>query len=242
MGGDLTAGQADGRKRWWATLLDLVLPAECAGCGRAGSGDVVEGLCPGCSLALCGPARLVRPQRRLPGLPGVHALAPYRDPVPEIVVAHKERGRLDLAGPLGRRLARAVLAAAADAPELWLVPAPSAPRATRRRGQDPIRRMARAAARALREHGADARVLPALRHGRRVEDQAGLDRRDRAENLAGAIAVRRSAADPLLRRPAVVVDDVLTSGATLAEAVRALRAAGGRPIGAAVLGAVDYGR
>jgi len=242
MGGDLTAAQAGRRARWWATLLDLVLPAECAGCGRGGCGDVAEGLCPGCSLALCGPARLVRPQRRLPGLPGVHALAPYQDPVPEIVVAHKERGRLDLARPLGRQLARAVLAAAAGVPEFWLVPAPSAARATRRRGQDPVRRMARAAARELRERGADVRVLPALRHARRVEDQAGLDRRARAENLAGALAARRCAADLLQRRPAVVVDDILTSGATLAEAVRALRAAGGHPVGAAVLGAVDFGR
>lgn len=239
MGGDLTEGRAGGPPRWWAALLDLVLPAECAGCGRAGSGDVAEGLCPGCALALCGPARLVRPQRRLPGLPGVHALAPYRDPVADIVIAHKERGRLDLARPLGRQLARAVLAAAAGAPGFWLVPAPSAARATRRRGQDPVRRMARAAARELRERGADVRVLPALRHSRRVEDQAGLDRRARAGNLAGALAVRSSAAHLLPRRPAVVVDDVLTSGATLAEAVRALRAAGGCPVGAAVIGAVD---
>src|SRR6478752_4878175 len=126
MGGNLAAGQAGGRARWWAALLDLVLPAECAGCGHACAGDVAEGLCPGCALALGGPARLVRPQRRLPGLPGVHALAPYRDPVPDIVVAHKERGRLDLARPLGRQLARAVLAAAAGVPEFWLVPAPSA--------------------------------------------------------------------------------------------------------------------
>lgn len=238
MGGNLTQRQGDGRPRWWATLLDLVLPAECAGCGYSAAGDVVEGLCAGCALALGGPPRLVRPQRRLSGVAGVHALAPYRDPLPEIVVAHKERGRLDLARPLGRHLARAALAAAAGAPEFWLVPAPSATRATRKRGQDPVRRMARAAARELRERGVGARVLPALRQARPVADQAGLDRAARAENMAGALAVRRSAAGLLASRPAVVVDDVLTSGATLAEAVRALRAAGGRPVGAAVLGAV----
>jgi predicted amidophosphoribosyltransferase len=227
-------------RQWWTTVLDLVLPAECAGCGHTGSRDVVQGLCPACALTLTGPPRLVRPQRRLAGLSGVHALAPYHEPLPEIVIAHKERGRIDLARPLGRQLARAALAAAGDAPEFWLIPAPSAARATRKRGHDPVRRMARAAARELREQGRRANVLPALGHARAVADQAGLDRRQRAANLAGALAVRKCAAELLARRPAVLVDDVLTSGATLAEAVRALRAAGGRPLGAAVLGATRF--
>jgi predicted amidophosphoribosyltransferase len=242
MGRILTNRQMRRRQagRWWTTLLDLVLPAECAGCGHTGSRDVVHGLCPGCTLALAGPPRLVRPQRRPAGFPGVHALAPYHDPIPEIVIAHKERGRIDLAGPLGRQLARAVLAAAGGAPEFWLVPAPSAGRSMRKRGHDPVRRMARSAARELRERGRVANVLPALKHVRTVADQAGLDRWQRAQNLAGALGVRGAAVELLLRRPAVLVDDVVTSGATLAEATRALRAAGGRPIGAAVLGATGF--
>jgi predicted amidophosphoribosyltransferase len=67
-----------------------------------------------------------------------------------------------------------------------------------------------------------------------------LDRWQRAQNLAGALGVRDAAAGLLLKRPAVLVDDVVTSGATLAEAARALRAAGGRPIGAAVLGTTGF--
>lgn len=100
--------------------------------------------------------------------------------------------------------------------------------------------MARSAARELRERGRVANVLPALGHVRAVADQAGLDRWQRAQNLAGALGVRSAAAELLLKRSAVLVDDVVTSGATLAEATRALRAAGGRPIGAAVLGATGF--
>lgn len=228
------------RRPWWTTLLDLVLPAQCAGCGHTGSADVTQGLCDTCALMLSGAAVPVRPARRPPGLPPVHALAPYREAIAEIIVAQKEHNRLDLARPLGRHLARAVLAARADAVPLWLIPAPSARSAVRRRGQDPVRRMALAAAGELRALGHSVNVLPVLRHQRRVADQVGLTHQERARNLSGALAVRPAAAARLSRRPAVIVDDVMTSGATLAEAARAIRAVGGIPVGAAVLAAARF--
>lgn len=228
------------QRRWWMTLLDLVLPAECAGCGRTGSVEVTEGLCNACKFALGGPPTTVRPVRRPAGLPTVYALAPYREPMPDIIIAHKEHSRLDLARPLGRHLARAVLAAADDAAPLWLVPAPSARAAIRRRGQDPVRRMARAAAAELRVRGTPVNVLAALRHSRSVTDQVGLTHQERAQNLAGALAVRPAARRRLPLRAVVIVDDVMTSGSTLAEAARAIRAAGGRPVGAAVLAATRF--
>jgi predicted amidophosphoribosyltransferase len=100
------------------------------------------------------------------------------------------------------------------------------------RGQDPMLRMARVASSRLRESGRSVAVLPALTHRRKVADQAGLGRRARGENLDGALAVRASSARLLGERPVVLLDDVMTSGATLAEAARALRAAGHAPIGA----------
>lgn len=237
MGGE----RAEHRRRaWWATLLDLVLPAECAGCGHTGSADVTEGLCGTCALTLSGPPVPVRPARRPSGLPPVHALAPYREPVADVIVAHKERNRLDLARPLGRQLARAVLVACPGAAPLWLVPAPSARASVRRRGQDPVRRMAWVAAAEIRIAGRAANVLPALRHQRQVSDQVGLTHYERAQNLAGALTVRPAAAARLHQRLAVVIDDVMTSGATIAEAARAIRAAGGRPVGAAVLAATRF--
>lgn len=238
---DLTQRQAERQRRsWWTTLLDLVLPAECAGCGRTGTVEVTAGLCGGCAFALAGPPVAVRPVRRRAGLPVVHALAPYREPVPDIVIAQKERGRLDLAKPLGRHLARAVLAAADDTASLWLVPAPSARSSVRRRGQDPVRRMACVAAGELRALGRTANVLAALRHCRPVTDQVGLNHQQRAQNLAGAMTVRPAARHRLPARSVVIVDDVMTSGSTLTEAARAIRAAGGTPIGAAVLAATRF--
>jgi predicted amidophosphoribosyltransferase len=237
MGEELTERQ---RRSWWTTLLDLVLPAECAGCGRAGGVEVTEGLCSTCAFALSGPPTVVRPQRRPAGLPPVQALAPYREPVPDIIIAQKERSRLDLARPLGRQLARAALAASPTVTPVWLVPAPSARATTRRRGQDPVRRMARVAAAELRALGRTANVLTALRHVRPVTDQVGLTHEQRARNLSGALTVRTAVAHRLTLRPVVLVDDIMTSGSTLADAARAIRAAGGLPIGAAVLAATRF--
>jgi len=104
-----------------------------------------------------------------------------------------------------------------------------------------VRRMACAAAGELRALGHIANVLPALRHQRHVADQVGLTHQERAENLRGALAVRPAAVSRLPQRPAVLIDDVTTSGATLAEAAHAIRAAGGRPVGAAVLAATRFG-
>ena len=229
-----------GLKSWGSVLADLILPMECAGCGESRSRSALPGLCTLCALSLSGPplpARLPRTVDGLAAMPPVHALAAYLDPIPDIIIAQKERGRLDLARPLGQELARAAEAAAAGADPLWLVPVPSTRAATVRRGQDPMLRMARVAAARLRASGRAAAVLPALTHRRKVADQAGLGRRSRAENLAGALAVRASSARLLGERPVVLVDDVVTSGATLAEAARALRAAGNAPVGAAVLAA-----
>ncbi|WP_406727272.1 ComF family protein [Streptomyces sp. GD-15H] len=227
---------------WWQDLTDLVLPAECGGCGRPRAV-----LCERCRTALSGAApRRVRPVPRPAGLPVVHAAAPYADEVRAALLAHKERGALALSRPLGEALAKAVRAglreaglreAARPGPggvpgaahghrgAVLLVPVPSARRAVRARGHDPALRIARAAAGVLRRQGVPVSVLPALRHRRDVADQSGLDARRRLANLAGALAVAPGC-DRLLRGGSVVlVDDLMTTGASLAEAARAVRLA-----------------
>ncbi|MFJ1705798.1 ComF family protein [Kitasatospora sp. NPDC088346] len=234
-------------------LLDLLLPAVCAGC-RGGPGL----LCPGCRGALAaarpGPAG---PRPAPPGLPPLHAAGPYAEPLRSLLIAHKERGALRLAGPLGGLLAEAVRSAVDGAGPVLLVPVPSTRGSVRARGHDPMLRLARAAAHALRRTGLRAGVAPVLRQTRRVADQAGLDADARRRNLAGALAVparsarRLRAAGPTggaggpvgAGRPAqshrlVLVDDLVTTGASLAEAARALAAAGLAPCAAATVAAV----
>ncbi|MFG2968714.1 ComF family protein [Streptomyces sp. NPDC048288] len=229
---------------WWQDLTDLVLPAECGGCGTPRTV-----LCPECRAALSGavPGR-VRPASEPPGLPAVYAAAPYADEVRAALLAHKERGALALAGALGAALAGAVRAglrehrtvrvvgswsdladpegAPAPGPVL-LVPVPSAPWAVRARGHDPVRRIALAAAAELRRGGTSARVAPVLGQRRAVADQSGLNSRQRRANLAGALEVTAGGGRLLAGGRVVLVDDLVTTGATLAEAARAVREATG---------------
>ncbi|MBV2354310.1 ComF family protein [Streptomyces sp. J2-1] len=218
--------------RWWQDLTDLVLPTDCAGCGTPRTA-----LCSRCrtTLGVLAPRR-VRPVPEPPGLPVVHAVAPYGETVRSMILAHKERGALPLAGVLGGALARAVrggLGAGgaggsgcrSGAGAVLLVPMPSARRAVRARGHDPVRRTALAAARELRRTGTPARVASVLRQRRPVADQAALDGRQRLANLAGALEVPAGAVRLLDGGRVVVVDDLMTTGASLAEAARALRAA-----------------
>jgi hypothetical protein len=110
-----------------------------------------------------------------------------------------------------------------------LVPVPSSRQAVRERGQDHARRLSAAAARAL--PGVASR--PVLVPARRTADQSGLDVAQRAANLQGRAARTERDWTACGR----VVDDVVTSGATLAEATRALREAGADVRGCAVVAA-----
>lgn len=223
-------------RAWWREISGLVVPAVCGGCGTPRTQ-----LCGVCGQALLGRAvRRARPEPEPTGLPVVHAAAVYTDSVRAVILAHKERGALGLARPLGSALAGAVRVAAGYAnrpggPALLLVPVPSAPGAVRARGHDAARRIAMAAAAELRRTGRAARVLPVLRQQRRTADQAGLTARERLANMAGALEVRSGGARLLAGGSPVIVDDLMTTGATLVEAARALSAAAGADPRTAVL-------
>lgn len=197
-------------------MLELVLPLECGGCGAPSTR-----WCEACAAALLlsiDEPHLISP-RVDPGVP-VFALGRYAGARRQAVVAMKEHGRRDLVAALARPLAlgihRLVGWGIVGLP-LTVVPAPTRRWAARRRGGDPVMRIA-VAATAAHPH---LRVVPALRTTGRARDSVGLSTSAREHNITGRVrAVGRPTGEVLL------VDDVVTTGATAREAVRTLRTEG----------------
>lgn len=240
------ARHRDAPGRWSAALIDLadlVLARTCAGCGTG-----LTRWCLGCATHLGDP-----PRRRDLGTLSVWSTASYAGPVQTALVAWKDRDRPDLTPVLAAALGRAARCALSeiasdDAVEravvaaLVIVPAPSSASARRARGRHPVRDLARDAAVGLSRRGTVARVLPVLRQRRGVRDQSGLDARERAVNLSGALWVPPGWRGRLVGRPCLLVDDVVTTGATLLEAARVLRDAGAGPVVAATVAATELRR
>jgi predicted amidophosphoribosyltransferase len=217
-----------------AALADLVLPRTCAGCGVPG-----PVLCRGCARLLAVP-HLATPRRFPVGFPPTVAAGAYAGPVQPAVVAFKERGRAELARPLGAALALAVAGVVTGLPRvpasLTLVPVPSSAAALRERGRDHVRELTRRAVAELAVVGLPATEARVLCRRGRVRDSAALSAAQRRANLVGTFAL----AGAVPRGPLVLVDDVVTSGATLTEAAAVLvsaRCPGDTPVLAAVVAA-----
>lgn len=186
--------------------MELLLPRRCAGCARPG-----QVLCPGCRQTLRTP-----PARVVPAVDThapVFALGPYDDVRQAVILAMKERQNLAVRSFLGRVLQAGVttLQARGELPAaVTLVPAPTRPRNARLRGGDHVTDCARATG---------LPVSAVLAHGR-VRDSVGLDAAARRRNLAGGVKLTRVPVGPV-----VLVDDVVTTGATLAAAAEVLASA-----------------
>jgi predicted amidophosphoribosyltransferase len=122
-----------------------------------------------------------------------------------------------------------------------LVPVPASRAAFRARGVDHVRALIKALVAQLRpDLRRRVRGLELLEQTRRVADQAGLDAAGRKLNVARSLRIRPGGGRYAMRGSptVVVIDDILTSGATIAEAARALRAGGVHTGAAAVIAAV----
>jgi predicted amidophosphoribosyltransferase len=223
-------------------LADLVLPGACAGCG-AERVPLRFGTCGTCVTAL----EALTPYPTVPSPPPRHmppctAVGPYAGPLRGALLAYKERGRHRLARPLGALLAAAVAEAAGDrSGPLLVIPVPSTARASRERHGDHMARLATHAVRRLRKAGWHADIAQPLRVSPRP-DSALLDASDRAAAAENSLRIRHTRIrvlrrDPTMERTLVVVDDIVTTGATLAAVTARLREANMQVAGTAVLAA-----
>lgn len=218
----------DGLTGVWDTLTDLVVPASCAACGSPER--LIFEVCARCVYALEGlRARPTRPTPAPAGLPPSFALGDYGDELRELIIGFKDRGRHRLAKPLGALLAEAVATAVSGPSPILLLYVPDTASAARKRHGDHMRRLADAAVSRLRRGGRPAIAVGALR-ARAKADSAGLNSRQRADAACSAFSVRRAGHARTVRVAAgacvVLVDDVITTGATMAAAARILSSSG----------------
>lgn len=215
--------------RGFVGVLDLIVPPACAACALPG-----EVICAACRAEIaipsaigcrrCGHPWAVATARCAECPPALHALgfaAAYVEPVPALVSALKDRGRRSLAEEFATLIAARCVAPVEG---VCLTPVPLGRDRGRTRGYNQAALVA--------EHlGAlwDRPVVPMLMRTRDDPPQRGASATERATNVRGAFAVRPAAAIP----PEVwLVDDVCTTGATLAACARVLRRHGVRRVGA----------
>lgn len=229
--------------------LDIVLPPRCLVCGRPVAGH--GGMCPRCWSGLdliarpycerlgtpfavdLGPG-LLSPKAIAdpPAFGRLRAVARHDGAARELVHRLKYADRMDLAGAMGRWMARAGAELLADADALVPVPLHVTRLWKRRFNQ------AGALARAVAAAGGPPAMHEALIRRKATPSQVGLGAAERARNLAGAFAVPDAARPLVAGRRLVLVDDVCTTGSTLDAAARALRRAGAREVDALVFSLV----
>lgn len=235
-----------GPARLGAWLLSHLLPAACAGCGARLRIDQRQGVCLACwraleprprgtcarcaePLALAGPGpECERCRRRPPPWEWARAVWEYAGPARGAVLAFKYGEVPGLAAPL----AEAAVAAAGDlliAPRPVLVPVPLHRSRARERGLDAPRELAREIGRRLGLRSAAALERPPAAS----TPQAGLGRAARLRNAERSFVLARP--EDVFGRPAVLIDDVMTTGATATACARLLRGAGARALGVLVL-------
>lgn len=230
----------------WDAVRDALFPRRCAACGaflpeplpgeertalpahvcpacRAGVVPVATPLCPCCGIPfrgrtggdhLCG-ACIQAP----PAFARARAALVYVRTAIDLVHALKYKGRLELAGPLGRLLRQTYEDGWHGEPVELVVPVPLHPARLRERGFNQAEVLVRRWG-----DGGPPIATDTLRRTRATAPQFGLGRAAREDNLRGAIDVCRPAA--VAGRRVLLVDDVLTTGATVNECARRLRAVG----------------
>lgn len=219
------AGLVSGARFLFRLLLDFIYPPLCLLCERL----LTEQETLVCATCLAALPRHDEPQIAGEALAGALAeplsfassvaVFPYHDAIQTLIHMLKYRGYHALAEPLGRELARILPDCELPEPAV-IIPVPLHKRRLRERGYNQSLLLAQV----VQQQSHWPLWPEVLQRQRPTVPQARLSRAQRSRNLAGAFAVRDG--DRLNGRTVLLVDDVLTTGHTLNECARTLRAAG----------------
>jgi ComF family protein len=203
-------------RKYFYPLLDLVYPKRCPGCHLPSIS-----ICDSCKVFWQKPPiRIKLSQSNI----SVFSVADYRKEVRSVLLAYKENSEIEA----GKVLIEALLQARrglSNYSHCTFVPIPSNPKSNQRRGRDFMLDLCNQVA-----VKSEDRVLPILEVSRDVQDQSKLSEKQRSQNLVGAFNCRQKYLNLIGEPPIILVDDLLTTGATLREAYRALRQRGVIPI------------
>ena len=202
-------------------FLDLIYPKRCPGCHKP-----AVSICESCKIFWEKPPISIKLNKNSVSVLSVFSVAQYRNEVRAILLAYKEDGEREA----GKVLTEALLQARRgiiNHSVCVFVPIPSNPKSVRRRGRDFMLDLCNQVA-----IQSGDKVLSIMKVKRDVQDQSKLNERERSQNLVGAFDCTPKNLKLLVKFPIILVDDLLTTGATLREAQRALRQRGVIPIGA----------
>ena len=198
-------------------LTSLIYPTQCLGCYKGGSS-----LCVDCALHWTYQPSIVQ---KIP-FP-IYAIAPYSIEVSRVVLLAKENGNVQAQSMLATAIAQLLASATPqNFKECFLVPIPSKRSSIRRRGEKfliPIlSEVTKIMSSKSETHYSVAEILEIQRS---VRDQSGLTSKERVANMKSAYRVKLPVKSEknFAANPVIIVDDVITTGSTMASAYRALK-------------------
>ena len=194
--------------RTLSELSQLIFPTRCYGCNSLGIN-----ICTNCKREW-----IPHYYKTHVNLVNVHSAVLYTPTASKIILAAKENGLKGADDLLIAAIVHVLSKATLNEGCCSLIPIPSSKQSQRRRGRSFVVDLTKA----ISEQTGIA-VNDCLQVSRRVSDQSGLTRVQRSSNMHGAFSIKPGA---ILRGDAILIDDVVTTGATLREAARALNSQG----------------
>lgn len=196
----------------FVALKELIYPTTCAGCNFIGIQI--------CNT--CGENWLVAPKLNFVGKHKLYFVADYNPQSARIILSAKENSNKFCIHLLAQCIARSIafaLPLSIWAQQITITTVPSSPAAIRRRGRDHVSELANQVVKLLAKENIFATYLPILYLSKNIKDQSKLNGAQRAHNLSGAFSIKNC---EIPKGDLFLIDDLVTTGASIQEGIRAL--------------------